>query len=372
MSIRILYILANEPTGGVGVFVKDFTAHFSDRVSIDYLIYTGQRNTAFQKAVTKSDTRMYYLSELTTSNYLKLKRETEGFFRAHHDEYSIVHLTYPGLINLCGKPARKYGTRWVIIHSLNSRLSDDPLRSIRNKLLISNFRKTANCYLACSDEAAEYLYGKKMIQNQEVLFIHNAIDCDQYRYAPEIRNQVRKELGIGNRKLILMAGRLEKQKNISFGIKVFSELRKQNPESFLMIIGDGPLKESLQNEAESLKLSGDISFQSFTPKLNELFMAADLLLFPSLYEGLPITVVDAENSGLPCLLSDTISREVQLTDCVRFCSLNDSPSDWAQQALSMMELPRKQRTKEITAGGYNILEESRKLEQLYLDLERKV
>lgn len=371
MSVRVLYILANEPTGGVGVFVKDFTAHFSDQVSIDYLIYTEQRDTPFQKSVTKSDTRMFYLPELTVKNYLTLEHQTEAFFCSHQGEYPIVHLTYPGLVNLCGKPARKYGTRWVIIHSLNSRLSDDPLRSVRNKLLISNFRKTANCYLACSEEAAEYLYGKQMIRNHEVIFIHNAIDCDQYRFDQTIRDKVRKELGVSTKKLILMAGRLEKQKNISFGIKVFSELRKQDPDSFLMIIGDGPLKESLEKEAESLNLSRDISFQSFTPRLNERFMAADLLLFPSLYEGLPITVVDAENSGLPCLLSDTISREVQLTDCVRFCFLNESPSYWAQQALSMMELPRKQRTEEITAGGYNILEESRKLEQLYLDLERK-
>lgn len=372
MSLRVLYVLANEPTGGVGVFVRDFTAHFSDEVTIDYLIYTEKRNTPFQQAIAKPDAKIYYLPELMTKNYLNLRKETDAFFHAHQGEYPIVHLTYPGLVNLTGKPARKYGTSWVIIHSLNSRLSDDPLRSMRNKLLISNFRRTANCYLACSMEAAEYLYGKRMIQNHEVLFIHNAIDCKQYRFDPIIRNQVRSELGIGKRRLILMAGRLEKQKNIGFGIQVFSELLKQNPDCFLMIIGDGPLKESLQQEAKTLGLNDDqISFQSFTPKLNELFMAADLLLFPSLYEGLPITVVDAENSGLPCLLSDTISREVKLADCVEFCSLKESPAHWAKQARFLMTLPRKQRTEEVTAGGYNILEESRKLEQLYLDLGRK-
>ena len=366
---RILYVLANEPTGGVGIFVRDFTTHFDDRVHVDFLIYTEQRDTVFQKAIRKKDTRIYYLPELTMKAYVKLLRLTDEFFRVHAREYDIVHLTYPGQVGMVLKPAKKYGVPYRIIHSFNTRLSDNPLKSIRNKLFIMNYKKYANVYLACSRNAGEYLYGKKMAESSQVTYIMNAIDCEEYRFDESKRIGMRRELGVSDdTKLFLAVGRLEEQKNIGFAVDVFNEILKKNSNARLIIIGDGPLKQSIVQKVSGYGISDSVVFAGFTNRLNDYFNAADALLFPSLYEGLPITVIDAQNSGLPCILSDTISEEVVLTDLVHMRSLNDTPEQWADTCLSACCQQRRDYTDEITKKGYNIAKEALRLEQLCLDL----
>ena len=366
---RILYVLANEPTGGVGVFVRDFTSHFDERVHIDYLMYTEQRDTAFQKSIRKEGTRIWYLPELTVKNYMKLLRLTDEFFYVHHSEFDIVHLTYPGQVGMVLKPAKKYGIPYRIIHSYNTRLSDNALKSIRNKLFIFNYKKYANVYLACSKNAGIYLYGRKMAESDDVQYIMNAINCDEYRYDENMRKTIRREMNIpDHQKVILAAGRLEEQKNIGFAVDVFRELHHKDSDTRMIIVGDGPLKESIQTKVSDYDLENHVMFTGFTRDLNRYFLAADVLLFPSLYEGLPITVVDAQNCGLPCVLSDTISEEVVLTDLITYCSLKDVPSVWAEACLQTAGMKRYGRTEEITEKGYNIAKEALRLEEIYLKL----
>ncbi|MCR5449555.1 MAG: glycosyltransferase [Solobacterium sp.] len=365
---RVLFVLANEPTGGVGVFVRDFTGHFDERVRVDFLIYTEQRNTAFQNTIRKADTRIWYLPELTVRNYLKLLRLTDEFFYVHHREFDAVHLTYPGQVSMVLKPAKKYGIPCRIIHSFNASLSDDPIKSIRNKLFIMNYRKYANVYLACSGNAGRYLYGSKMAESDQVKYIMNAIDCSVFAYDENRRNAFREELGIReDQKLILAAGRLEKQKNIGFAAKVFAQIVKKDRSCVLHILGDGPLKADIEKQIQADQTVDHVVFAGFTNRLRDYFMAADLLLFPSLYEGLPITVVDAQCCGLPCVLSDTISDEVRLTDLISFRSLSDPADAWADTCLKAMDVKRRSRVDEITEKGYNIEKEALKLEKIYLD-----
>ena len=369
---RVLFVLANEPTGGVGVFVRDFTAHFDERIHVDFLIYTEQRNTAFQNAIRKEDTRIYYLPDMTMKSYLKLLRLTDEFFYVHGHEYDIVHLTYPGQVSMVLKPAKKYGVPYRIIHSFNASLSDDPLKSIRNKLFIMNYRKYANVYLACSANAGRYLYGRKMADSDQVTYIMNAIDCEQFRFNEQKRSEFRRELGIGEQqKLILAAGRLEKQKNIGFAVEVFAEILKKDQNCIMHILGEGPLKADIARRAADLGIEQQVVFAGFTQRLNDYFNAADLLLFPSLYEGLPITIVNAQCSGLPCVLSDTITDEVQLSDLISFVSLKESPAVWADISLAAMKRERTDHTEEIAKKGYNIAEEALRLEELYLQLGNK-
>ncbi|MDO5122973.1 MAG: glycosyltransferase, partial [Erysipelotrichaceae bacterium] len=328
-----------------------------------------QRDTVFQKAIRKQDTKIYYLPELTVKAYLKLMRLTDEFFRVHAREYDIVHLTYPGQVGMVLKPAKKYGVPYRIIHSFNTRLSDNPLKSIRNKLFIMNYKKYANVYLACSKNAGEYLYGKKMAESGEVTYIMNAINCEEYRFDEQRRAEMRNELGIwDDTKLFLAVGRLEEQKNIGFAVDVFSEVLKKDSASRLIIIGDGPLKPSIMENVSDYGINDSVVFAGFTNRLNDYFNAADILLFPSLYEGLPITVIDAQCGGLPCVLSDTISDEVVLTDLVHMRSLNDTPAEWADTCLSACSTQRRDYTDEITKKGYNIAKEALRLEQLCLDL----
>ena len=364
-ALRILYILANEPTGGVGVFVRDFTTHFSNQVTVDYLMYTKERNTKFQKSIQNDQNHIYYLPDLSVRSYKTLLKLTDEFFKEHASKYQIVHLTYPGIVKMCFEPAKKYGIKYRIIHSFNASLSDNPVKSNIYKLLVSNYKKYANCYLACSKEAAEFLYGKN---TKDVVYIHNAIDCEQYKFDSALRNKLREKYNVENKKVFICAGRLEKQKNIGFAIDVFNEIVKKEQDSCLFVVGDGPYKEEYIGKVKNYKLDDKVKFISFTSSLNELFLVSDLLLFPSLYEGLPLTVVDAENSGLACLLANTISKEVSMTNQVQFASLDESKEKWAEEAIEMCLYNRKDETDNITKKGYNILHEANKLEKYYESL----
>lgn len=362
---KILYILSNEPTGGIGKFVLDFTSHFSSDLIVDYLMYTEKRNTEFQNKIKKDNNVIYYLPDLSIKKYLLLMKLTDEFFKEHAKDYEIVHLTFPGIVDMCFRPAKKYGIEHRIIHSQNSRLSDNYFKSIRNKIFTLNYQNLANHYLACSKEAAKFLYGNN---SHEIIYIHNAINCDEYRFDTNIRNRMREEYHVENKKVFLAAGRLENQKNISFVIDIFNDISKRIDNSQLFIIGDGPLKDDLISKVNKLSLNDKTTFIGFTNQLNDFFCMADELLFPSLYEGLPLTVVGAQNCGLPCLLSDTISFETKLTDIVEFESLNKKSDEWSNRAIKLLEIKRKDHTNEITEKGYNIKEEAKKLEDYYKSL----
>lgn len=365
---KILYILSNEPTGGVGKFVLDFTSHFTHEIKIDYLIYTDIRDTDFQKNIKKNNNTIYYLPELNVRNYIKLYKLTDDFFATKACEYEICHLTYPGIARMCLKPAKKYGIKHRIIHSLNTRLSDNPLKSLINKLLNLNYKKYANHYFSCSHEASVYLYGKKLGNSQQITYIHNAIDCNEYKYNINERIKFRKSSKINDQYLILCVGRLENQKNISFAIDVFIKMHQIDNRCVLMIIGDGPLKKKLEQKVEKSGYSNYIRFIGFTKNLPKYFNGADLLLLPSLYEGLPITAISAQNCGLPCLLSANISKETKLTEIVKFVKLDADILLWVNQAFELLLIPRKEHIKEISEKGYNIINESKKLEDIYKEL----
>ena len=362
---KILYILSNEPTGGIGKFVLDFTSHFSSDLVVDYLMYTDKRNTDFQNKIKKDNNEIYYLPDLSIKKYPLLMKLTDDFFKKHANDYEIVHLTFPGIVDMCFRPAKKYGIKHRIIHSQNSRLSDNYFKSIRNKLFTFNYQNLANHYLACSKEAAKFLYGNN---SHEIVYIHNAINCNEYKFDLNIRKKMREEYLLENKRVFLAAGRLENQKNISFVIDIFYSISKMIDNARLFIIGDGPLKDELVSKVHKLSLDEQVTFIGFTNKLNDYFCMGDLLLFPSLYEGLPLTVVGAQNCGLPCLLSDQISFETKLTDIVEFLSLNKNSEEWAKVAISLLNEKRYDHTIEISEKGYNIVEEAKKLEDYYKSL----
>ena len=179
---RILYILSNEPTGGVGTVVLNYQRHFSSNLKIDYLIYTERRETDFQNQIKKLGSRVYYLPEFKIKNIFLLFCETEKFFRKYSNQYSIVHLHYAGIATLVFHYAKKYGIKNRIVHSHNTKLSDNPIKNIRNRLLCIGMKQVSTHFFACSLKAGNYLYGKSFCKKHSVYIMNNAVDVRQYSY----------------------------------------------------------------------------------------------------------------------------------------------------------------------------------------------
>ncbi len=362
--LRILYILSNEPNGGVGAVIENYVSHFDDAVCVDYLIYTEQRDTPFQQKIRTGHNTIYYLPELRIKEYFRLRKLTDEFFRIHAGDYVIAHLHFAGIASLVYGPAKKYGLPCRITHSHNTKLSDDPLKDLRNRVLTMNLKSVSNEYFACSKAAGSYLFG-----SSPVYYMHNAIDPGLFRYDEEKRREARQKYAVEDRHVVLFSGRLEEQKDPSRVIDIFSSYAKGDPKAVLLMAGSGSLEKELKKQAEQ---SGkDIRFLGYTRDMAALNMAADALLLPSRFEGFGVSAIEAQVSGLPCVLSDQFPEEVDIVPCVRHISLSEDNSIWAEALAQAMTVPRADHTQDIRDAGYDISAEAKKLEEYYAVLAEK-
>ncbi|MBM6860162.1 glycosyltransferase, partial [Clostridium saudiense] len=206
--------------------------------------------------------------------------------------------------------------------------------------------------------------------NGKVVLINNAIDLSRFTFDKNIRERKRKELKINDDILVIgNIGRFVKQKNHDFLIEIFNEVHKKNNKSILILVGEGPLQEKVKLKVKKLNLEKYVKFLGQRNDCDELYKAFDVFLLPSLYEGLPIVAVEAQASGLLCMLSDEMTKETKIINSTKFLSLSQDATIWSGVLLDYYNkhLPIES-IKEMTKSGFNIKEEARKLESNYLKI----
>ncbi len=200
------------------------------------------------------------------------------------------------------------------------------------KLLYNNY---VDVKIAPSDLAARYTFGDRAYENREVSILHNGVDIEHYAFREDSRNNIRIELGLSEKYVIGHVGRFDRQKNHTFLLSIFSEIAKKRDDAVLLLVGGGTLEEEIRSLAQYLGISNRVVFAGIRPDVAALLCAMDVFLFPSLYEGMPNTVIEAQASGLHCVISDTITKEANITGNVCYLSL-DTPADkWADTVLSV-------------------------------------
>lgn len=210
-----------------------------------------------------------------------------------------------------------------VLHSHNSSVNSKP-KLVGHKLCMSLFKDVATDYLACSDKAAEWLIPKNVLDTKAYSIIKNGIKVSRFTFDENIRGQKRAELGIGSDPLVLIVGRLETQKNHSFLLDVMRLLVDSNSQLHLACVGDGPLKCSLTSKVRELGLSRNVMWLGVRNDIPALLSAADCFVLPSLYEGFPFSLIEAQSEGLRCVVADTISSQCALTDLLTYCPLDAS------------------------------------------------
>ena len=219
--------------------------------------------------------------------------------------------------------------------------------------------------IAPSTEAAEFMFGKHCISSGRASLLHNAVDLDLYRYNPEARSRIRAELGLSPQtKLVGHIGRFMTQKNHTFLLDIFAALHRRAPESVLLLVGGGELEQPLREKAAALGLIDAVRFAGVRRDVPALLSAMDVFVFPSLYEGMPNTVIEAQATGLPCVIADTITREAAITDLLTYLPLSASADAWAQTALAACTPVRADTRAAFVAGGYEIAAVCRQFEKL--------
>ena len=224
--------------------------------------------------------------------------------------------------------------------------------------------------MCCSELAGRWLFGDKTYDSGQVYLLNNAINLDKFKYNEKLRKEKRKELGISDDTLVIgHIGRFVAQKNHTFLIDIFNEVHKKNPNSLLLLVGQGPLKEEIENKVKELKLNDSVRFLGQRNDANELYQAFDVFCLPSLYEGLPVVGVEAQASGLLCILSDAMTKETKVIESTKFNSLKNNSLNWADLILnSMKNYKRNDTSGEMTENKFNIEVEEKYLEKYYSNL----
>ena len=221
--------------------------------------------------------------------------------------------------------------------------------------------------LACSDLAAQFMFPPQILKEKNFTVIKNAIDVEKYRFSEEVRLEYRKKLKMENKLIIGHIGRFMPQKNHKFLIDIFAEIYKKRSDAVLVLIGNGELLDEIKEYVEKKQLKNAVCFYGTTNEVPQILQAFDCFLLPSFYEGLPVVGVEVQASGLPFVLTDTITKEVDFSDLVNYLSLEDEPEKWADCVIKCSELKRN-RSKYpdiVKEAGFDISEETKKLTSLY-------
>ena len=216
-------------------------------------------------------------------------------------------------------------------------------------LLIPNVR------FAPSTEAAEYTFGKKCIQNGKASLVHNGVDLKLYRFDRESRNKIREEFGIADEEIVIgHIGRFNTQKNHTLLVDIFCEFQKKHPNSKLLLVGIGPLQESIREKVLSNKIEEKVVFANLRNDIPDVLSAMDVFVFPSFFEGMPNTVIEAQATGLPCVISDTITRESNITDRVSYIPLKADLKMWINEIESSLKEERTDMESVFVEHKYDI------------------
>jgi len=364
---RVCCFCEKWESGGIESFLRNVIMRMDlSRLEID-IVAAQICASVFTAELKERGVRFY---ELSGSQH-KLRQNHQMFKRLLQERrYDVVHLNiFQGLSLYYAYLARKAGAPVRIAHSHNSALRQSRTKWL--KLVLHNLAKrllaeNATDYWACSKPAAEFMFPHKY----KYEFIPNGIDIEQFRFNPDVREKVRRELGLENKLVIGNVGRLCYQKNQEFLLGVFKEFQAEMPDSVLLLVGEGKLKADLQQKAEQLGVADKIIFYGVTDKVEELLWAMDVLVMPSRFEGLPVTVVEAQAAGLPCVLASAITSECGLLAKTVFLSLESNIKLWCKAicGLAIGDVERQNAADVVKTAGFDVADVSREIENVYLGL----
>lgn len=367
--IRVAHIIGKWIGGGVEAVVMNYYRNI-DRSKIQFDFFCDEDSTdipfnEIQALGGKVILIPPYQNIFKYNKILKIELEK--------GEYKIIHSHINALSVFPLRIAKKSGIQIRIAHSHSTTNNIEWKKNIIKSLLKPFSKIYATDFFACTEHAGKWLFGKSAYKKNIIFILNNAIDIKNYKFDSEKRKQFRERNNINSDTFVIgHAGRFVTQKNHEFLIDIFDKLYKKNKNSLLILVGQGPLQGKIKEKINNLKLEDKVLFLNQRNDLNELYSAFDLFLFPSLYEGLGMVIIEAQTSGCPCLVSTEVPRDVKLTDLVKFEDLNSNVDIWSYDIMSLKkDSDREKYEKIMSKTQYNIITEAKKLENKYIELEEK-
>lgn len=301
---------------------------------------------------------------------------TRHFFRrlkalkALAEEYDILYLNKATLNPFELILAKTSGFRKVVVHShATGKEVANPIERAAfygmHWLSRPFVGLVADKFYACSRPAAQWLFGKK--NGRKATVIRNGIDLGPYTFSPEVREETRRQLGV-NGLCVIHVGTFSTVKNQGYLVRAFQIFHQRHPDSVLLLVGEGEMQDSVRQEVVDLGLQSAVRFLGQRSDVPTLMQAADLLVLPSLKEGLPFVAVEAQAAGLPCLITDATAPESKITDLCTLFSIGLSPEELCRLMETQIALPRRDTRQEIARAGYDLTACAEELEQQLQEL----
>ena len=370
-KIKVCCFCERWESGGIESFLTNIIQHMDlNAIQVD-IIASSIGESVFTDRLRKNGVRF---RELSGSQRKLLQNYRLFCCLLAQEHYDVVHLNiFHGLSLYYNVLAKRAGVPVRIAHSHNTGLRRSltlPAKLLIHKVAQALYTNAATDLWACSEAAAEFLFSKRELTKKSYQFIPNGIDIARFRFDIKMREMIRKELGLENKFVVGNVGRLCYQKNQNFLLDVFHEFVKRGVDSILLLVGEGSDKSELEEKARRLGIEGRVVFYGAASQLERLYWAMDAYVMPSRFEGLPVTSIEAQASGLPCLFSSEITTECVISLKTEFLSIETGPARWAETLLTM-------RRTEITAdpelsNRFEIRSVAETIKRKWLERKREV
>lgn len=366
MPIRVLIIIAAMNRGGAETSIMNFYRNLDrNKVQYDFLVHTDVKSD-YDDEITLMGGKIYQMPTVKMSTIFQYRRELEKFLQ-EHPEYKIIHSHRSTISSLILGVPKKMGIKCRISHVHGSNPGRG-LKGIQRQILRYHLKNVSTHCFACGEAAAIWAYGKKIYSSGKIKVIRNGIDLDMYSYSISQRKLTREQLGLEDNDFVMgHVGRFNFVKNHSFLIDVFSACIQINPNAKLLLVGGGELENDIRKKVHALGLNQSVRFLGVREDVNNLLQAMDVFVFPSVFEGVPLSLIEAQASGLQCVISDTVPKECAVTELCKFISLNEDVNKWAKEITKTNVNKREAKKEMIATAGYDIKSETMWLQNFYIN-----
>ena len=364
--IRILQVFAEMNRGGAETMIMNLYRYIDrDKIQFDFVVHT-QEKCAFDDEIKQLGGRIFYVPKYIGINHFTYLKAWADFFKDNF-EYRIVHGHVRSTASIYLMIAKKY--KLITIAHSHSISSGTSVSAVIKNFLQYPIRHISDYFLACSESSGKWLFGNRIIAGDRFKILNNAIDVESFKFNIHTRNAIRHEFGIEDKYVVGHVGRFHPTKNHEFLIDIFKNVHDRHNNSVLLLIGEGILKESIQQKVREEGLEGCVIFAGIRSDVSDILQGMDIFLMPSLFEGLPVTLIEAQASGLICVISDTITKDVKISNLVDFVSLRKSVDKWGDIVLGYKSKnERKNMTDQVIKSGYDCKSNAKWLENFYSSL----
>ncbi len=351
--IKVLHLYTSLDCGGVESFLYNYYSKMNQKeIKFDFIV-PGSKVGYLEEKLVKLNSTIYHVSS-KRNNYIKHCVEVNKIIK--NGNYDIIHCHgYKSVLGLI--IGKHYGCKVRIIHSHMAYVKENCFTKIMRKISTILLNKYSTAKFACGLDASNWLYGKES-KPGEITIINNAIDLKKYAYNEKSRKKIREELNAQEKIIIGNIARLTYQKNQMFLLQVIHYLKKIDKNILLLLVGNGEDEEMLKSEVKKLKLEKNVLFLGLRKDIPELLSAIDVFVLPSRYEGLPVVLSEVQAAGVPSIVSDTITKEIDVTSNINYISLEKDPSYWASSIYkiykNMNYKKRLEKNSKMKFGKYDI------------------